>query len=39
MVQGGMPLPGYVMLHPVAELTDEKLLVLKTWAFAQADSI
>ena len=34
-----MPLPGYVMMHSVAELTDEQLLVLKTWTFAKADSI
>ena len=37
--EGNMPLPPYLIMHPVAELTDEQLLVLKTWAFAKADSI
>ncbi len=37
--EGEMPLPGYLMMHSVAELTDDQLLVLKTWAFAKADSI
>jgi len=37
--EGEMPLPGYIMMHPVAELTNEKLLVLKTWSFSQVDSI
>ncbi len=37
--EGEMPTPGYVMMHPSSDLTDEKLLILKTWAFAKADSI
>ena len=37
--EGDMPLPGYLMLHSNAEITDEKLLVLKSWAFAASDSI
>ncbi len=37
--EGEMPSPGYVMMHPLTDLTDEKLLVLKTWACAKADSI
>ena len=37
--EGEMPLPGYVILHPVAELTDDQLLILKTWVFAKVDSI
>ena len=37
--EGDMPLPGYTMLHSNTEITDEKLIVLKAWAFAAADSI
>jgi len=37
--EGDMPLPGYVNMHDNTEITDEKLLILKTWAFAAADSI
>ena len=37
--EGNMPLPLYLIMHPVAELTDEQLLVLKTWIFAKVDSI
>ncbi len=32
--EGEMPTPGYVMMHPATDLTDENLLVLKAWAFA-----
>ncbi len=35
-----MPLPGYVTLHPVVELTDEQKQVLKNWTTsAKGDSI
>jgi heme-binding protein len=37
--EGEMPLSPYLITHSNAELTDEKLLILKTWAFAKADSI
>ncbi len=37
--EGKMPLSGYVKMHPTTEITDEKLQILKSWAFAQADSI
>lgn len=36
---GEMPLSSYLITHSNAEITDEKLLILKSWAFAQADSI
>ena len=32
--EGEIYLPGFVLMHLVAKLTDEQLLVLKTWAFA-----
>lgn len=37
--EGNMPLPPYLITHSNAELDDDKLLILKTWAFAEADSI
>ena len=36
---GEMPLPPYLITHSNAEITDEKLQILKSWAFTQADSI
>jgi len=37
--EGKMPLPGYVNMHDISEITDEKLLILKQWAFSNdADS-
>ncbi len=37
--EGKMPFTGYVKMHPTTEITDEKLQILKSWAFAQADNI
>jgi heme-binding protein len=37
--EGNMPLPPYLIMHPIAELTDEQIQILKNWAFANVDSI
>lgn len=37
--EGNMPLPPYLIMHSNAEISDEKLQILKTWASAKTDSI